>query len=183
MREAKNWHLLPWPARGKRHQPAGPSTLPLDLRAHQREGVSSVPRSYEVEARVVRPGVSEATSKQAVIEFDTSAGQSEVLPGPADLLTMAFAACVLKNVERFSLLLPFRYEQASIKVIAERQDAPPKMIRVTYSLQLVTDEPEQRVDLLHLNIRKYGTIYNTLTASCEVSGKVLVQRPQGIAAP
>jgi Predicted redox protein, regulator of disulfide bond formation len=144
--------------------------------------VSSPPTSYEIEARVVRSGVSAATSKQAVIEFDTSAGQSEILPGPADLLTTAFAACVLKNVERFSQILPFRYQEASIKVVAERQEDPPKMIRVTYSLHLVTDEPEHRVELLHRNIRKYGTIYNTLAATCDVSGKVLLQRPDTIVA-
>jgi len=46
--------------------------------------VSSAPTSYQIEARVVRPGVSAATAKQAVIEFDTSSGQSEILPGPAD---------------------------------------------------------------------------------------------------
>jgi uncharacterized OsmC-like protein len=108
---------------------------------------------------------------------------------PADLLRMAddceapaFAACVLKNVERFSRILPFRYQEASIKVVAERQEAPPKMIRVTYSLRLVTDEPEQRVELLQRNIQKYGTIYNTLAATCDVSGKVLVQRPDMIVA-
>ncbi len=144
--------------------------------------MSVAPTSYEIEARVVRPGVSAATCKQALIEFDTSAGQSETLPGPADLLTMAFAACVLKNVDRFSKMLPFRYQEASIKVVAERQEAPPKMIRVTYSLRLVTDEPKQRVDLLHLNIRKHGTIYNTLAATCDVSGKVLVQSPDTIVA-
>jgi uncharacterized OsmC-like protein len=160
----------------------GPSTLPLNIAECHREPVSSAPTSYEIEARVVRPGVSAATSKQAVIEFDTSAGQSEILPGPADLLTAAFAACVLKNVERFSQILPFRYQEASIKVVAERQEAPPKMIRVTYSLQLVTDELEQRVELLQRNIQKYGTIYNTLAATCDVSGKVLVQRPDQIVA-
>jgi hypothetical protein len=56
------------------------------------------------------------------------------------------------------------------------------MIRVAYSVQLVTDEPQQRVDLLHLNIRKHGTIYNTLAATCGVSGEVLVQRPDEIVA-
>jgi uncharacterized OsmC-like protein len=56
---------------------------------------------------------------------------------------MAFAACVLKNVERFSKILSFRYDEASITVTSERQDAPPKMIRVTYSLRLVTGEAEQ----------------------------------------
>lgn len=131
----------------------------------------------------MRPGISVATSKQEVIEFDTSAGQSDALPGPADLLTMAFAACVLKNVERFSQILPFRYEEASIAVVAERQDAPPKMTRVSYSLRLVTEEPEKQVELLHLNIRRHGTIFNTLAATCDVSGDVLVERPSGIIAP
>lgn len=136
--------------------------------------MSNAPTSYKVEAKVVRPGVSATTSKKSVIEFDTSAGQSDVLPGPADLLTMAFAACVLKNVERFSHILPFSYQEASIEVVAERQEAPPKMIRITYSLHLVTDETEHRVELLHHNIRRYGTIYNTLAATCEVSGTVQV---------
>jgi hypothetical protein len=36
----------------------------------------------------------------------------------------AFAACVLKNVERFSAILPFRYETAWIVVRAERQVPP-----------------------------------------------------------
>jgi uncharacterized OsmC-like protein len=139
--------------------------------------MSSAPTKYEIEARVVRPGVSAATSKKAVIEFDTSAGQSEVLPGPADLLTMAFAACVLKNVERFSHILDFSYQQASITVTSARQDAPPKMIRVNYSLRLVTNEPDHRVDLLHRNIRQHGTIYNTLAAACEISGELIVERP------
>lgn len=135
--------------------------------------------TYRIEARVVRPGVSAATSKQELIEFDTSASQGDALPGPADLLTMAFAACVLKNVERFSQILRFRYEAASIHVVAERQDAPPKMTRIAYSLKLVTDEPDSRVELLHLNIRRHGTIFNTLAATCEVSGDLSVVRPNG----
>jgi len=112
-----------------------------------------------------------------VIEFDTSASQSDLLPGPADLLIMAFAACVLKNVERFSRILSFGYEEASIEVVAERQESPPKMTRITYSLRIVTDEPEHRVELLHRNIRRYGTIYNTLAATCVVSGDIETRRP------
>jgi len=143
----------------------------------------AAPTSYAVEARVVRAGVSAATAKGSVVEFDTSAGQSDVLPGPADLLTMAFAACVLKNVERFSHILPFRYEEASIEVVASRQEAPPKIIRISYSLLLTTDETEGRVDLLHRNIRRFGTIYNTLAATCDVSGEVRIRRTASLATP
>lgn len=145
--------------------------------------MSVATKSYQVDAAVVRPGVAAGTSKKTVIEFDTSAEQGDVLPGPADLLTMAFAACVLKNVERFSHILPFRYESASISVQSERQDAPPRMTKVSYSLRLVTDEPQTRVDLLHRNIRKHGTIYNTLATLCDVSGEVLVQHVDKIVAP
>jgi len=145
--------------------------------------MGTAPTTYTVEARVVRAGVSAATLKRSVVEVDTSAGQSDVLPGPADLLTMAFAACVLKNVERFSHILPFRYEAASIEVVASRQEAPPKMTRITYSLLLTTDEPEDRVDLLHRNIRRFGTIYNTLAPTCDVSGEVQTRRTASLATP
>jgi len=54
--------------------------------------VSSAAISYQIEARVVRPGISATTSKQELIEFDTSAGECDALPGPADLLTMVWGA-------------------------------------------------------------------------------------------
>ena len=43
--------------------------------------------------------------------------------------------------------------------------------------ELVTEEPDHRVELLHRNISRYGTIYNTLAAACDVSGEVIAVRP------
>ena len=101
-----------------------------------------------------------------------------LLPGPAELLCASLAACLLKNIERYSELLPFTYEVASIEVKAERQDVPAKMIRMTYRIEIVTDEDEARVDLLHHNIRKFGTITNTLADACDLDGD-LVAHPTG----
>ena len=137
-------------------------------------------RSYRVRASSTVGGSASIVTKERTIEFDASAEQGESLPGPADLLTAAFAACVLKNVERFSHSLPFGYERASIQVEAERQDAPPRMIAVRYVLRIVTDEPQQRVELLHHNIRRHGTIFNTLAAVCEVTGDIVAE-PTGSA--
>jgi uncharacterized OsmC-like protein len=139
--------------------------------------MKTTPTAYEVEAEIVRPGVSMARSKRATIEFDSAPTQGDELPGPADLLTIAFAACVLKNVERFSRILPFSYEAASIRVSAERQDVPPKMTRITYELSLVTPESAHKVELLHQNIRQHGTIYSTLAATCAVSGTISAHAP------
>jgi uncharacterized OsmC-like protein len=133
--------------------------------------------TYEVEARIVRAGVSEIQAKQERIAFDSSPGMSEKLPGPAELLCGAFAACVLKNVERFSEMLPFAQQGASVRVTAERQQAPPRFTAIRYELRVLTDEPPQRVELLQRNLAKYGTVYNTLAASCEVTGTVAAVNP------
>ena len=74
-------------------------------------------------------------------------------------------------------MLPFEYETAAVEVVAQRQDAPPKMTGMRYEIEIVTDEPNHRVDLLHRNIRKYGTITNTLAESCDLSGALIVKRP------
>lgn len=132
---------------------------------------------YQVEAHTLGGGVAEARAQQSRIQFDSSSGRSETLPGPAELLCTAFAACVLKNVERFAEMMPFRYTAASIDVEAEREAPPPRFSRLHYVLTLETDEPERRVDLFHRNIAKYGTVFNTLAAACEVTGEIVVQPP------
>jgi uncharacterized OsmC-like protein len=132
-------------------------------------------RSYQVQASSTVGGAASVTVKERRIEFDATPDQGDLLPGPADLLTAAFAACVLKNVERFSHILRFGYERASIEVEADRQDAPPRMTAVRYVLRVVTDEPPQRVELLHHNIRRYGTIFNTLAAVCDVTGEIVAE--------
>ena len=136
---------------------------------------------YSVEAAVVQRGLSRAVTREASIEFDTSVEQSASLMGPAGLLASAFAACVLKNVERFARMLSFTYVTASIRVTLERQDKPPRISSVQYALHLVTAEPQHRVDLLHLNIVKFGTIYNTLAAACPVSGSITAEPPSPLA--
>ncbi|MEX1255119.1 MAG: OsmC family protein [Dehalococcoidia bacterium] len=132
---------------------------------------------YELQAENTGPGVSEARCKQTRITFDSGPSPSQQLAGPAELLAAAFAACVLKNVSRFAEILPFRYDHAAIDVVAEREDAPPRIARVRYVLRLVTDEPPQRVENLRKNIEKFGTIYNTLAAVSDVSGEIAVEPP------
>lgn len=144
--------------------------------------MATASHTYHVHARSCHGGTAIAEFKGQQTAFDASAGQGDDLPGPADLLTAAFGACVIKNVERFSHLLPFAYEQASIDVTAQRQDAPPRITSVRYVLHVTTDEPERRVELLHDNIRRFGTIYNTLAAVSDVNGEIVAE-PAGAHTP
>lgn len=136
------------------------------------------PTVYVVRARAVGDGTAEAAAGSETVRFDSGWDRPPSgLPGPADLLTSAFAACLLKNVERAGQLLPFRYEHAEVEVRARRQDAPPRFVEVSYEIHLVTDEPVRRVELLHHNLRRYGTVYNTLAAVCDVHGDIVTTAP------
>ena len=128
---------------------------------------------YEARATATGGGVALIHTRQSVVPFDSSPHQGDELPGPADLLTSAFAACMIKNVERMGGLLPFQFQCASVDVHAKRQDNPPKITRITYVL---TVEPDHRVDLLHRNIQRHSTIYNTLAAACEVTGTITASK-------
>jgi len=117
-------------------------------------------------------GDAELTIGTKRIAFDGSAVPGSDLPGPADLLAAALAACILKNVERFSGMLPFDYAGASVRVELTREESPARITRARYVLTLETDEPSNRVDLLHRNILQFGTITNTLAASCDMFGEI-----------
>jgi hypothetical protein len=44
------------------------------------------------------------------------------------------------------------------------------MASITYELVVDTPEPDRRLDLLHENVRKYGTIFNTVAGATQLSG-------------
>jgi hypothetical protein len=47
------------------------------------------------------------------------------------------------------------------------------MASITYDLIVVTEEDDRRLDLLHQNVRKYGTISNTVAAATKLEGKIV----------
>jgi uncharacterized OsmC-like protein len=138
--------------------------------------MNAAPTTYRVIGRGGGGRGASITAGTREIPIDASWGADEPsgLPGPAELLTAAFAACLLKNLERSSAMLPFRYHGAEVDVRARRQDSPPKFVEIEYEIRIVTDEEPRRVDLLHRNLSQFGTIYNTLAAVCDVHGTVVV---------
>jgi uncharacterized OsmC-like protein len=125
---------------------------------------------YKVEARRVDAHGALATTKNAQIGLDTDPGGRSDAFNPAELLLAAVAACMIKGIERVAPMLHFDFKDAHVEVHAVRQDSPPKMISIDYVLTVDTDESDQRLELLHRNVRKYGTISNTVAAATELNG-------------
>lgn len=127
---------------------------------------------YDVSARRIDAHGSTATCKDAEITLDTDvAGRADAF-NPAELLLAALAACMIKGMERVVPILKFRLDGVRVSLHGERQDSPPKMVNITYELVVDTTEPDRRLDLLHENVRKYGTIYNTVAGATNLSGTI-----------
>jgi len=60
----------------------------------------------------------------------------------------------------------------AVQLHANRQDSPPKVVSFDYALIIDTDESDHRLELLHTNVRKYGTISNTVAAATKLEGVI-----------
>lgn len=69
-------------------------------------------------------------------------------------------------------MLAFDLRGIEVSLHGLRKDSPPKMIRIDDEIVVDTDEAHARLNLLHRNLQKYGTIYNTLTGATDVSGTI-----------
>jgi uncharacterized OsmC-like protein len=128
---------------------------------------------YSVTARRIDSHGSEARTKQATITLDTDVSGRADAFNPAELFLAAIAACMIKGIERVLPTLKFELRGVEVKLHGVRQDSPPKMISVNYELIVDTDENDRRLELLHTNVRKYGTISNTVAAATELTGRIV----------
>lgn len=125
---------------------------------------------YEISATRIDAHGSRVHCKEAELIIDTDLkGRVDVL-NPAELLLAAVAACILKNMERVAPMIKLEYRGVSVKVHGVRQDSPPKMLSINYEIIVDSDENERKLELMHDNTRKYGTVYNTVAPGTELSG-------------
>lgn len=110
---------------------------------------------------------------ETIIHFGTAANSNQ-LANPAEVFLSAFAACMLKNVARFSEMMHFSYETAKVEVTATREEKPPRIDQLIYHLTIHSSDSNLNAELLKKNIEKYGTIYNTVARNCEIEGSINV---------
>ena len=113
-----------------------------------------------------------ATCKEAAVVLDTDVNGRPDAFNPAELFLASIAACMIKGIERVMPMLDFDLRGVEVRLHGVRQDSPPKMISVDYELIVDSDEDDQRLELLHRNVRKYGTISNTVAAALPLTGTI-----------
>jgi uncharacterized OsmC-like protein len=129
--------------------------------------------TFEVQANRVDASGSLVTAKETSLVIDTSAtGRVDAL-NPVELLLAALAACLIKGIERVAEPLEFEYRAVRVELKAHRKTDEPVITDVSYVVTIDTEASQAKLDLLHKNLMKFGTIYNTLKAGTELTGTVV----------
>lgn len=126
--------------------------------------------TFKVRANRIDSHGSEASCKSAVITLDTDmAGRTDAF-NPAELLLAALSACIIKGIERVTPMLRFEFRSLAVHIQGVRQDAPPRMESIHYEIVIDTDESDARLELLHYNVKKFGTVFNTIAPGTALDG-------------
>jgi uncharacterized OsmC-like protein len=137
--------------------------------------MNEVKRVYQVSTERVDAHGSIAYCKGAEITLDTGVNNRDDAFNPAELLLGALSACIIKGIERVSPILKFKFRSLEVRVTGVRQDKPPKMESIKYEIIVDSDESDRRLDLLHENVMKFGTVFNTLAPGTKLNG--VIKRP------
>ena len=125
---------------------------------------------FHVESHRVDAHHSVSNCKEAEIALGTDLAGNPDAFNPAELLLAALSACMLKSIERVVPILKFNLSGVHIILDGVRQESPPKMESIRYEIIVDTEESDQRLHLLHENVKKYGTVFNTLVTGTDLSG-------------
>lgn len=128
--------------------------------------------NFHVETVRVDSHSSLSWCKSAEIVLDTDMAGNLNAFNPAELLLSALSACIIKGVERVAPILHFQMKGIQVIVDGIRQDVPPKMESIRYVVIVDTEEPDDRLHLLHENIKKYGTVFNTIAPGTDLVGEI-----------
>ncbi|MGO4485985.1 OsmC family protein [Rhizobium sp. 2TAF27] len=127
---------------------------------------------HRIAARRTDAGMSLANAKLAEVRIHTVIAGFPDTFDPDELLLAPIVACGINGTERITPKLDFNLDDVDICLHAVRHDAPPRIVSVDYEVVVDTDESDQRLELLHKNVRKYGTISNTVAAASHLEGTI-----------
>lgn len=128
--------------------------------------------TFDVRSEWISHTASVSFCKNAKIDLDTNMEGNPDAFNPAELLLAALSACMIKGMERVAPILKFEFTGVEVKLHGIRQDVPPKMESVSYEIIVDTEEEDGRLELLHKNIKQYGTVFNTVGPGTNMTGTI-----------
>lgn len=129
--------------------------------------------SFELTARRLSDTSSEVNSKDVTLEIDSGIDPRTDALSPMELLLAAQAACFLKGIERTAPTMNFQFSDVRVKLRATRPKLEARIEEIEYLIKITSRESDERLGLMHKNLQKHGTIYNTISSGTKLHGKLV----------
>ena len=131
--------------------------------------------TFEVSAKRLDSSGSVVHSKQTELVIDTSMGGRMDALNPVELLLASLSACIIKGIERVAGTLGIEYDSVDVTLVAHRPVDEARIDGISYTVTVGTSADQAKLDLLHKNLMKFGTIYNTIKAGTTLTGVILAK--------
>ena len=129
--------------------------------------------TFSLQATRIDDSGSLVTSKQTQLVIDTSQSSRPDALNPVELLLASLSACIIKGIDRVAPTLGLSYESVRVELTAHRPVDQARIEDISYLVTLATEADQAKLDLLHKNIMKFGTIYNTVKTGTKLAGQVV----------
>jgi uncharacterized OsmC-like protein len=112
--------------------------------------------------------------RASVGEFELSLGARRADPtagfNPVETLLAALGDCLLTALDFEAELSKIPITGAWIELEATRQDKPPSLNRIRYTLHLASEAPKERVECLVGLAERNSTVFQTLSQTLPIEG-------------
>ncbi len=128
--------------------------------------------TFEVNAKRIDASGSLVSTKDVSMVIATGmVGRSDAL-NPVELLLASLSACIIKGIERVAGTLGIEYDSVNVALTAHRPDDEARIEDITYVITVGTSADQVKLELLHKNLMKFGTIYNTVKSGTSLKGEI-----------
>jgi len=119
-----------------------------------------------------------AQAREHVLVLNAAKGQGTAGFNAAETLMASLGVCLMTNLNALSKKMHLRVDDATVEIDALRFQDPPGIVELSYTLTLVSPEPQDKLEQLHDLSVKWGTVTNTLISGVQPVGFLRVKIPQ-----
>ncbi|MCL4407034.1 MAG: OsmC family protein [Thermotogae bacterium] len=128
---------------------------------------------FKIKETLVEDGIALADARDLKIISDVrDDGTHPYGFSPAEIIGNALGSCLLINAQRIAKKMRMNFSDLSVDLQVYRQEDPPKVVKIEYTIHIKTDGSEEQLEKLFDYTSKYSTTYNTLKDSVEIVGKI-----------
>lgn len=113
-------------------------------------------------------------ARASVRDFELQLGARRADPtagfNPVETLLSALGDCLLTALDYVAELSKITVAEAWIELEATRQDKPPSLIRIRYTLHLASEAPKDRIERLVGLAERNSTVFQTLSQAIPIEG-------------